>query len=127
MKNVATVRYTGVLCGLALSGCKDEQCVQKRFDVSNQWEEVLKVAGRRALSVAESGGPADAWNKIKDQAELVHTSFATPQVTWAAAQNGRTKVRAQFKAFEDNEDARAFKRALSVAEEGHDAFEKACR
>lgn len=126
MKNTSIVS-SWFLCALALAGCKDEACEQKRFEVSNQWEEVVNVAGRRALSLAESGGATDAWNKIKEQAELVHTSFATPQVTWEAAKNGRAKIAAQFKPFEGDQEARAFKQALANAEQGHDAFEQACR
>lgn len=127
MKDVAAMVCSLSLCALALGGCKDQECEQQRFEVSRKWEEVVNVAGRRAMSAAESGGATDAWNKIKEQAELVHTSFETSQVTWEAAKNGRTKVQAQFKPFESNEEARAFKQALAAAEQAHDAFEQACR
>ena len=127
MKDVAGVVCSLSFCALTLLGCKNEECEQKRFDVSHQWEEVVNVAGRRAMSLAESGGATNAWNKIKEHAELVHTSFATDQVTWEAAKNGRAKVRAQFKPFESNDEARAFKQALVAAEQAHDAFEQACR
>jgi len=127
MKRFRAIVFSSSLSGLVLIGCENEECERQRFEVSDRWEHVVSVAGRRAVSAAETGGATEAWKGIKEQAELVHSSFATPQVTWAAAKNGRSKLRAQFKPFEGNEETRAFKLAIEQAEQAHDAFESSCR
>lgn len=115
-------------CGaLVLSACKNEACERQRLEVANKWEQVTGIAARRSLSTDESGSSAVTWKSIKEQAELVQSSFETPQVTWSAAQNGLSKIRTEFKPLEAEEQSRLFKQTLEAAEKAQSEYESGCR
>ena len=113
--------------GFACSACRNEECARERVELASKWQKVTENAARRATGAVEGSGSPATWKQIQEQAELVQSSFETPQVTWPAAEKGKGEVEARFKALEGADDVRAFKARLDEANAAYSNFEKKCR
>ena len=112
---------------IGCAACRNEECERERVELASKWEQVVQNAARRATGAVEGSGSPATWKQIEEKAELVQSSFETPQVTWPAAEKGKSEAEAQFKSLEGADDVRAFKLRLNEASEAYTAFEKNCR
>jgi hypothetical protein len=126
-----------VIMGMALVACKDTQaCEQSRIDVAKTWRKVKETAGARALpggdetlTDAQKSERKKTWGDIQESAYLVEGSFKTTQITWAAADKGRTEIKQQYAAVPGKEDplVAGFGRMVEEADAEYEAFKQNCR
>lgn len=119
-----------------ITGCKSAaECRKARLSAVSSWEGIKAQAGKHKLG----GGPGydemsesqkkkhfDDWTDIEGGAHLVWESFAFEQITWNAANNGRTRVNAAFDRVEKTRYA-SFDGALATANKRFTEADAACR
>jgi hypothetical protein len=127
MLKAIAIKCAIVVGFISCSACRNEECERRRVQLASKWQQVAENAARRAIGAVEGGGSPATWKQIQEKAELVQSSFETPQVTWPAAEKGKSEAEAQFRTLEGAEDVRAFKLRLNEASEAFTSFEKTCR
>jgi hypothetical protein len=119
-----------------LAACQSEECEASRLQLTQTWETLRNTATSRKqipegadLSKSEEDERIRVWTDIEDRAELMRSSFETPQVTWSSAEKARADLGAVFKAIESNDDpmTRGFAVTLNEADQRLVSFRKACR
>ena len=109
-----------------LSSCKNEtQCERERLDLTKTWSELHAAATHRKLE----GSDISTWTEIETKAELLESSFMTPQVTWTSAKKASQELASKLPALESNGDVRlaTFRASTESAIKQQNDFEKACR
>lgn len=126
-------------CALALpvlAACNDEQCEAERLQLTQTWETLRDTATSRKqipeasdLSKSEQDDRIKVWTSIEEKAELIRSSFQTPQVTLEPAQKARTELDQLFKPLASNEDpmTRGFAVTLADADKRLESFRQNCR
>jgi hypothetical protein len=126
-----------VAVGLAFVSCKDSQaCEQARLKMAKTWGKVKDTAGARALpgeddelTDAQKAERKRVWTAIQGHAYLVEGSFKTPQITWPAADKGRTDLQAAYQNVPNKEDpmVAGFGQMFVEANAEYEAFKKDCK
>lgn len=119
-----------------LAACHDEQCEAERLQLTQTWETLRNTATSRKqipeasdLSKSEQDERIRVWTDIEAKAELIRSSFQTPQVTLAPAQKARAELEQLFKPIASSSDpmVRGFAVTLADADKRLDGFRKNCR
>ena len=114
------------LAASTLVGCKnDVQCERERLDMNKTWSELRTAATHRKLE----GSDVSTWTDIETKAELLESSFVTPQVTWNSANKASREIAAKLPALEGGGDVRlaTFRTSAESAIKQQNSFEKECR
>jgi len=112
------------LAASLLVGCKDEvQCERARLDVNKAWSELRSAAMHRKLE----GTDVSTWTEIETKAELLESSFVTPQVTWTSANKASQDLAAKLPALEGDVKLASFRTSAESAIKQQHSFEKECR
>lgn len=129
--------WLGGLLGIAASaGCRNEECEAARLELARTWETLRDTATSRKqipegldLSQAQEQERIRVWTTIEDRAELLRSSFETPQVTWPSADKARADLGEAFKPLASNDDpmTRGFVVTLGEADQRMAQFRKTCR
>jgi hypothetical protein len=109
-----------------LVGCKNEtECERERLDLNKAWSELRTAATHRKLE----GSDVSTWTEIETKAELLESSFMTPQVTWNSANKASQELASKLPALESSGDVRlaTFRTSTESAIKQQNQFEKACR
>jgi hypothetical protein len=123
-----------VTAALALA-CHDRECEAARLELTQTWVTLRDTATQRqqipeglSLSQAEQDERVRTWKNIEDRAELIRSSFETPQVTWPAADKARRELGAVFTPLQAKDDpvTRGFAVTLSEADKRMAAFRGEC-
>jgi len=126
----------GCLIALALMGCQNQECEAARLELAQTWETLRNTATSRKqipegadLTKAEEDTRIRVWTDIEQEAELVRSSFQTPQVTWSSADKARADIGRAFKPLEPNNDpmTRGFALTLNDADKRLERFRQTCR
>jgi hypothetical protein len=124
----------GVSSGLV--GCENRECEAARLELAQTWETLRDTATSRQqipegtdLSKLEEGERVRIWKNIEDKAELIRSSFQTPQVTWPSADKARADLDKIFQpiASSDDQVTRGFAVTLAEADRRVASFRRACR
>jgi hypothetical protein len=116
---------------LVLAACDDEQCEAERLQLTQTWETLRNTATSRKqipetsdLSKSEQDERIKVWTDIEEKAELIRSSFQTPQVTIEPAQKARAELEQLFKPLAANPDpmTRGFAVTLADADKRFDSF-----
>jgi hypothetical protein len=128
---------TGVVAVVAVaSACHDPECEAARLELARTWETLRDTATSRQqipegadLTQAEEQDRIRVWTTIEDRAELIRSSFETPQVTWPSAEKARADLDEVFKPLASNDDpmTRGFVLTLNEADQNMASFRKSCR
>jgi hypothetical protein len=119
-----------------LAACNDEQCEAERLQLTQTWETLRNTATSRKqipegsdLSKAEQDERIKVWTDIEDRAELIRSSFQTPQVTIEPAQKARAELEQLFKPLSTKDDpmTRGFAVTLADADKRFESFRQNCR
>jgi hypothetical protein len=125
-----------LLSACLLSACNDEQCEAERLQLTQTWETLRNTATSRKqipegsdLSKTEQDDRIKVWTDIEDRAELIRSSFQTPQVTIEPALKARAELEQLFKPLASNEDpmTRGFAVTLADADKRLESFRQNCR
>jgi hypothetical protein len=97
--------------------------------LAGQWERLGQSAGKRK---ADEGNPASdiaRWQRIEEQAELVHSSFQTEQVTWTGAENGSRDIQDQYAPLKGSESllVKGFERQMDEALKEMKDYQAMCK
>jgi hypothetical protein len=132
----STVVAVVLAAGVALAGCQDEQCEADRLQLTQTWETLRNTATSRKqipeatdLSKNEADERIRVWTSIEDRAELIRSSFQTPQVTLSPAEKARAELEQLFRPIASNDEpmTKGFALALADADKRLDSFRKNCR
>jgi hypothetical protein len=119
-----------------LPACNDEQCEAERLQLTQTWETLRDTATSRKqiseasdLSKAEQDERIKVWTDIEERAELIRSSFQTPQVTIEPAQKARAELEQLFKPLSTKDDpmTRGFAVTLTDADKRFESFRQSCR
>jgi len=123
--------------GTVLVGCQQgQECEAARLELAQTWETLRDTATSRKqipeasdLSKSEEAERIRVWTDIEERAELVRSSFQTPQVTWSSAEKGRADLGELFKPLTASTDpmTRGFAVTLGEADQRFANFRKSCR
>jgi hypothetical protein len=134
-------RWSGWLALVAVaagvsSGCENEKCEKARVGLASAWENLRNTATSRQqippasdLSEDEQKEQIRVWTEIETKAEMIRSSFETPQVTWSPAQKARAELAASFAPVAGSKDpmTQGFARELAEADTRMAEFGKSCR
>jgi hypothetical protein len=135
----AAALRVGVCAALAVAagaGCHDPECEAARLELTRTWETLRDTAtSRRQIPEGSNLSPAEEqeririWTTIEERAELMRSSFETPQVTWPSAEKARADLGEAFKplATKDDPMTRGFALTLNEADQHMASFRKSCR
>ena len=136
----SSVGVAGIVAlGAALAlfaGCDDRECEAARLELARTWETLRDTAtSRKQIPEASNLTPSEeqerirVWTSIEDRAELMRSSFGTPQVTWPSADKARADLAEAFKPLEGKDDpmTRGFALTLAEADQRMANFRKTCR
>lgn len=139
-RQAAVVRIVcGGLLALAASsalGCDDAECEAARLELARTWETLRDTATSRkqipegsSLTASEEQDRIRVWTAIEERAELMRSSFETPQVTWPSAEKARAGIGEAFKPLEAKDDpmTRGFALMLNEADQHMASYRKSCR
>lgn len=124
------------LIGVALIGCQNRECEAARLEIAQTWETLRNTATSRKqipegadLTKAEEDTRIRVWTDIEQEAELLRSSFQTPQVTWSSADKARADIGRSFRPLEANSDpmTRGFALTLDAADKRLAHFRQTCR
>ncbi len=125
-----------IAVGLTLVACKDQQaCEQSRLDMAKTWKKVKESAGARALPTddetlneSQKAERKRVWSGIQEHAHLVEGSFKTNQITWRAADKGRTDLKAAYQEVPNKDDplVSGFAQMVHEADVQYEQFKKNC-
>jgi hypothetical protein len=125
------------LAGTTSMGCQgDQHCEAARLELAQTWEGLRNTATSRKqipegadLSKSEEAERIRIWSEIEDRAELLRSSFQTPQVTWPSADKARTDLGHTFSPLATSQDpmTRGFAVTLAEADKRLETFRKSCR
>ena len=116
-------------------GCHDRECEAARLELAQTWQTLRDTATSRQqipeevnLSKDEQTERVRIWKSIEDRAELIRSSFETPQVTWPSADKGRRELGAIFTPLQAKDDpvTRGFTVTLSEADKRMASFRGKC-
>jgi hypothetical protein len=133
--NIVLIAALAVAVAFA-PGCHDPECEAARLELARTWETLRDTATSRkqipegaGLSQGEEQERIRVWTTIEDRAELMRTSFQTPQVTWPSADKARRDLAEAFKPLASKEDpmTRGFTLMLTEADQHMASFRKTCR
>ncbi len=117
-------------------GCQDQECEAARLELAQTWETLRNTATSRKqipegadLTKSQEEERMRVWTTIEDRAELMRSSFETPQVTWPSAEKARLELGKAFQPLASNTDpmTQGFVVTLNEADERLANFRKACR
>lgn len=118
------------------SGCHDRECEAARLELAQTWETLRDTATSRqqipdgiTLTDAEREERVRTWKGIEDRAELIRSSFQTPQVTWPSADKARNELSALFTPLQDKDEpvTRGFAVTLSEADKRMSSYRNQCQ
>jgi hypothetical protein len=118
------------------AACQDRECEAARLELARTWETLRDTATSRKqipegsnLSPDEERERIRVWTTIEERAELMRSSFETPQVTWPSAEKARADLGEAFKPLATKEDpmTRGFALTLNEADQHMANFRKSCR
>jgi len=116
-------------------GCHDRECEAARLELAQTWETLRDTATSRqqipegaSLSQGEQDDRVRTWKTIEDRAELIRSSFETPQVTWRSADKARQELGAIFAPLQAKDDpvTRGFAVTLGEADKRMSSFRAQC-
>jgi hypothetical protein len=122
--------------GALLLGCRDRECEAARLELTQTWESLRATATSRqqipeglSLSQGEQDERVRTWKSIEDRADLIRSSFETPQVTWPSADKARRELGAIFTPLQAKEDpvTRGFAVMLGEADKRMSTFRGHCQ
>ena len=125
-----------VVTALGMPACHNQECEAARLELTQTWETLRATATSRQqipegaeLSERESNERVRLWKSIEGKAELLRSSFETPQVTWPSAEKARRELGAIFTPLESQNDpmTRGFGVTLAEADKRMAAFRGQCR
>lgn len=135
----AAALRVGVCAALAVAAsaaCHDPECEAARLELTRTWETLRDTAtSRRQIPEGSNLSPGEeqerirVWTTIEERAELMRSSFETPQVTWPSADKARADLGEAFKplATKDDPMTRGFALTLNEADQHMASFRKSCR
>lgn len=118
------------------TACQDRECEAARLELARTWETLRDTAtSRKQIPEASNLTPGEeqerirVWTTIEERAELMRSSFETPQVTWPSADKARADLGEAFKPLAAKEDpmTRGFALTLNEADQRMANFRKSCR
>lgn len=124
------------LTGPVTTACQNPECEASRLELTQTWETLRNTATSRKqipegldLSKSAEEERIRVWTEIEDRAELMRSSFETPQVTWPSAEKARSDLANSFKPIQSSDDpmTRGFAVTLAEADQRFETFRKACR
>lgn len=133
---VAGIIALGAALTLSAAGCDDRECEAARLELARTWETLRDTAtSRKQIPEASNLTPGEeqerirVWTTIEERAELMRSSFGTPQVTWPSADKARADLAEAFKPLEGKDDpmTRGFALTLAEADQRMANFRKSCR
>jgi len=116
-------------------GCHDRECEAARLELTQTWQTLRATATSRqqipeglSLSQAEQDERVRTWKGIEDRAELLRSSFETPQVTWRSADKARRELGTIFAPLQAKDDpvTRGFAVTLDEADKRMATFRAQC-
>jgi hypothetical protein len=115
-----------VLGLMVLSACEaNEDCERSRMKISRTYNALTAAAQQRKLA----GQDVENWAFIENKSDLLQSSFATRQVTWASADKARSEISARLGNI--NSDSLStvdiFKRSAAEAFLDQDKYAQQCR
>lgn len=125
-----------LLAGLLASCQASRECEASRLELARTFETLRNTASSRkqvpetaSLSKAEEEERIRVWTGIESDAELLRSSFETPQVTWPAADKARAAIAEKFKPLESSTEpmTRGFAVTLGEADKRLAAYRQSCR
>jgi len=125
-----------VVTALGMSACHDQECEAARLELTQTWQTLRATATSRQqipegaeLSQLEENERIRLWKSIEDKAELIRSSFETPQITWPSADRARKELGTIFTPLESGDDpmTRGFGVTLAEADKRMAAFRGQCR
>jgi hypothetical protein len=135
-RGAAIIVRIAALAVVFAPGCHDPECEAARLKLARTWETLRDTATSRkqipegaGLSQDEELERIRVWTTIEDRAELMRTSFQTPQVTWPSADKARGDLAEAFKPLASKEDpmTRGFAQMLTEVDQHTASFRKTCR
>ena len=130
------IRDRCALVMAANAACHDPECEAARLELARTWETLRDTATSRKqipeganLSPGEEQERIRVWTTIEERAELMRSSFETPQVTWPSAEKARADLGEAFKPLATRDDpmTRGFALMLNEADQHMTGFRKSCR
>lgn len=125
-----------LVVAVGIAACQDRECEAARLELARTWETLRDTATSRKqipegsnLSPEEERERIRVWTTIEERAELMRSSFETPQVTWPSAEKARADLGEAFKPLATKEDpmTRGFALTLNEADQHMANFRKSCR
>jgi hypothetical protein len=116
--------------------CHDRECEAARVELAQTWQELRNTATSRqqipeglTLTQAEQDERVRTWKSIEERAELLRSSFETPQVTWPSADKARRELAAVFAPLQTREEpvTRGFAIMLSEVDQRMSSFRAQCQ
>ena len=128
-----SVAALGACLGL---GCHDRECEAARLELAQTWETLRDTATSRQqipeginLTEGERDERVKTWKGIEERAELLRSSFGTPQVTWPSADKARKELAALFSPLQTKDEpvTRGFALTLGEADKQMSAYRGQCQ
>jgi hypothetical protein len=125
-----------LVAGALAFGCHDRECEAARLELTQTWQTLRATATSRqqipeglGLSEGERDERVRTWKGIEDRAELIRSSFETPQVTWRSADKARQELGTIFAPLQAKDDpvTRGFAVTLADADKRMAAFRGQCQ
>ena len=137
---VGAVIVFALLPLVGAAACKDKvACEQSRIATAEAWGEVKANAIARKLDTRRDGKPlsddqlydnVELWTELERQADMLESSFRTPQITWRPAERALAAMDERFSrvgATDSSSVIQAFKGLLGEAEAAQARADGACR
>lgn len=139
--SASTRRVNALTCALALAagvglGCHDRECEAARLELAQTWETLRDTATSRQqipeginLTEGERDDRVKTWKGIEERAELIRSSFGTPQVTWPSADKARKELAGLFSPLQTKDEpvTRGFALTLAEADKQMAAYRGQCQ
>ncbi len=95
------------------------------MEVAKAFQGLRESASRRKLA----GVDVEGWKFVEQRADLLESSFATTQVTWASAEKARGEIVARVASLQTDNPANltGYQLSLEGAVKELDAYGKKCR
>ena len=143
-QNQSTTRSrlrVALACAVALAasvglGCHDRECEAARLELAQTWETLRDTATSRQqipeginLTDGERDDRVTTWKGIEERAELIRSSFGTPQVTWPSADKARKELAGLFSPLQTKDEpvTRGFALTLGEADKQMSAYRGQCQ
>ena len=117
-------------------GCHDRECEAARLELAQTWETLRDTATSRqqipesnSLTDGERDDRVKTWKGIEEEADMIHSSFETTQVTWRSADKARKELATLFSPLQTKDEpmTRGFALTLGEADKQMSAFRGQCQ